>query len=1004
MNRFKTTKKISIIVTTLLAVILTLGITQGFAAETTTSSWEGFIEPKPGETFQPGEIPAQVQPHSEADAYRWEIINKPSWNRKGTSHTYEINEPGQYVLKATAEKFSFPPYPPYPPGPIPRTEQSSTHSSSFEPIATDTVTIKVEEKPKEINTCSELQDIGRSGEYKLGNDIDCSGINNFDPITANSRDSFYLDGQGYAIKNVNIDRPDESYVGVFGHLKYDALVKNVGVEDVDITGRNYVGGLVGRQSYQAELKNTYATGTVEGNRDVGGLSGHKYDDITCSWADANVRGNTNVGAVVGNDRQKKSDYTRKSTTLDIGTTGQGEVDINPEYDYYRKGSKTTLTAQPEKGWYFQGWRGDHSCTDKIVTITMDKDKEITAQFTEEKEDPYFKTNIISPKEGDYFYEGETVQVYHSVKNTGEIKDTQKIQFRINSQFEDKKYLTIKPGETKYRTFTWTAEKGYHELKVKSEDHQDTVGINVKEEPPEYKELKINKEGNGTTQPKPGTHIYEKGEKVEVEATPEEGWYFEEWSGDHSCGDKKIIIEMNEDKEITANFKEEPTEYRELTINTEGNGTTQPKPGTHIYEKDTEVEIEATADENWYFEEWTGDKESNETKITLNMTEDKEITANFKEEEPKMEAELIKPLDGATDVSKEAELEVRITHSEEKETNISFIDSKENKELGTYKNVENGTRVQHTWKDLDGNTTYEWYVQMESGNETETSETWSFTTEHIPADQISVSAGGDRVTTVNTPIELRGTASSYKSRITKYKWDFNGDGEWDYKSNTSGITTTTYDEPGEYKARLQVIDANNNKNHDTARITIREEIRLVPDEETIVELERKTKNQVRITPTYIYDPEGNTTRVEYEFRNTKRESRHLQIKAEIPTKVAATTEDLLILPGPDGEEVKNLPYWNVSLAPEETTTIAIEKQGFLQQRHIEDIEIDIREREPRELEPEEEVEEPVTIGGLVTGAFANPAIGAAILLALIIISLAYYKREEIKERLEENLEK
>ncbi|MFW5902541.1 MAG: CARDB domain-containing protein, partial [archaeon] len=51
-----------------------------------------------------------------------------------------------------------------------------------------------------------------------------------------------------------------------------------------------------------------------------------------------------------------------------------------------------------------------------------------------------------------------------------------------------------------------------------------------------------------------------------------------------------------------------------------------------------------------------------------------------------------------------------------------------------------------------------------------------------------------------------------------------------------------------------------------------------------------------------------------------------------------------------------------------------------------------------------LEESTTIGGLVVGALANPAVGAVILMALIILSLGYYKRESIKQRLSENLAK
>jgi len=76
-------------------------------------------------------------------------------------------------------------------------------------------------------------------------------------------------------------------------------------------------------------------------------------------------------------------------------------------------------------------------------------------------------------------------------------------------------------------------------------------------------------------------------------------------------------------------KEELQEY-DLTINVQGEGTTDPHEGTHIYTQGEEVTINADPDEHWYFEEWTGDHEGNEDEITITMDEDKEVTAHFQE--------------------------------------------------------------------------------------------------------------------------------------------------------------------------------------------------------------------------------------------------------------------------------------------------------------------------------------------------------------------------------------
>jgi len=162
------------------------------------------------------------------------------------------------------------------------------------------------------------------------------------------------------------------------------------------------------------------------------------------------------------------------------------------------------------------------------------------------------------------------------------------------------------------------------------DADKTLTANF-EEIPTY-ELTINAEEGGTTDPAPDTYTYEEGEEVTVEAIPDDGYVFDEWTGDYTGTDAEITFVIEEDMEITAWFEEEVVvEEYDLTINIEGQGTTDPAEGTHTYEEGTEVTVEATPDEGWEFVEWTGDVTDTDPTITVTMDEDKEITAWFEEE-------------------------------------------------------------------------------------------------------------------------------------------------------------------------------------------------------------------------------------------------------------------------------------------------------------------------------------------------------------------------------------
>jgi len=82
-------------------------------------------------------------------------------------------------------------------------------------------------------------------------------------------------------------------------------------------------------------------------------------------------------------------------------------------------------------------------------------------------------------------------------------------------------------------------------------------------------------------------------------------------------------------ETKLTVEEELKEYT-LMIDVEGEGSTEPEKGIHKYVEGEEVEVEAIADEGWYFVEWTGDHEGTEEQITITMDDNKEVTAVFEE--------------------------------------------------------------------------------------------------------------------------------------------------------------------------------------------------------------------------------------------------------------------------------------------------------------------------------------------------------------------------------------
>lgn len=107
----------------------------------------------------------------------------------------------------------------------------------------------------EISTAEELLAIEPDGNYILTNDIDLSGVN----LRSGIAESFYgtLDGNGHLLRGINIDKGSTNAIGLFRHI-YGATIKNLGIEESTVTGRQAVGMLAG-QSHGSTIENCYIT-------------------------------------------------------------------------------------------------------------------------------------------------------------------------------------------------------------------------------------------------------------------------------------------------------------------------------------------------------------------------------------------------------------------------------------------------------------------------------------------------------------------------------------------------------------------------------------------------------------------------------------------------------------------------------------------------------------------------------------------------------------------------
>ena len=136
--------------------------------------------------------------------------------------------------------------------------------------------------------------------YVLNADIDLGGaeitpIGNFDtPFTGK------FSGNGHVVSNFKINMPNDNLVGLFG--KISGLIMDLGVENAEVTGNSYVGGVCGAIIDSSTIINCYNTGTVSGAFQVGGVCGSSSTGIVenCYNTGA-VSGEEEVGGVCGNN-------------------------------------------------------------------------------------------------------------------------------------------------------------------------------------------------------------------------------------------------------------------------------------------------------------------------------------------------------------------------------------------------------------------------------------------------------------------------------------------------------------------------------------------------------------------------------------------------------------------------------------------------------------------------------------------------------------------------------
>jgi parallel beta-helix repeat protein len=312
---------------------------------------------------------------------------------------------------------------------------------------------------------------------------------------------------------------------------------------------------------------------------VASWSGTNNDSSTSTTNTVTMPANAHTVGVI---------YSQIVYTLTV-TSDHGTVNRDNPGPYHH-GDVVQLTAVPNAGWSFANWTGDVSASTNPVSITIDGNKSVTANYTQ---------NIYTL----------TVTSDHGVVN------------RDNPgpyHYGDKVQLTAVPDAGwSFANWSVNASGSANPVTITMDDNK-AVTANYTQN--EYT-LMVTTDHGTVNRDNPGPYHY--GDKVQLTSVPDTGWSFANWTGNASGSTNPVTITMDGNKSVTANYTQ--NEYT-LTITSDHGTVNRDNPGPYHY--GDVIQLTAVPDVGWSFVNWTGDSSGSTNPISITINGNKAVTANY----------------------------------------------------------------------------------------------------------------------------------------------------------------------------------------------------------------------------------------------------------------------------------------------------------------------------------------------------------------------------------------
>jgi uncharacterized repeat protein (TIGR02543 family) len=288
---------------------------------------------------------------------------------------------------------------------------------------------------------------------------------------------------------------------------------------------------------------------------------------------------------------------------------------------HRTGTEVTVTAKHNPGYRFDRWSGASTSTDSTITITMNSDKKLTANYVRIFE---FKTKVDPAVGGTMDITIEVKDIFITYTGITAIDTTIDTGAVVNIT------QTAKSG---YRFNGWSGTpSGVNPLDVAITFTMTTDQKSLTANFGRVHELTVdNKPATGGKTTHDGITILRADTSVTVTARPNSGYRFDRWSDASTSTNPTVTITMNNDKKLTANY----VKLYVLTVdNDPAAGGTTTHDGADTLDIGTQITITAKPNlepnPGYRFDKWLRDGVllSTNPTVTITMNNDTKLTAKY----------------------------------------------------------------------------------------------------------------------------------------------------------------------------------------------------------------------------------------------------------------------------------------------------------------------------------------------------------------------------------------